>query len=328
MVIGSKFHNCNKSKNKLEQPLRFLMNSRSGFRVGLGRSRSVVRKCFFAGSVALFCAQFPTVSLAQGLPHQPWVQFGPQQAVSQGGLLRGRLTAPGQLKALGREIPVTPTGDFVLGLGRDYEGELELVFHPRHGNPQSLRLPVRQREYNIQRINGIAKKYMSPGDAALKRIRQEAALVRRTREKTLTLMGFQESFQWPLIGRITGVYGSQRIFNGEPRRPHYGIDIAAPSGTPVTAPASGEITMVHDDMYYSGGTVILDHGYGLSSTFLHLNDISVKEGDMLKAGDVIGTVGSSGRSTGAHLDWRINWFNQRIDPVSVAGPMPKSAKSQ
>lgn len=260
---------------------------------------------------------------AQGLPDQPWVRFSPQSILSQGGVLWGNLKTAGQLKALGREVPVAPTGDFVVGVGRDYEGDLTLEFHPERGEPMTLRLPVKQREYEIQRINGIAKKYMSPGEAALKRIREEAALVRQTREKQLGLMGFKEPFAWPVIGKITGVYGSQRVFNGEPRRPHYGVDIAAPAGTPVKAPASGQITMVHDDMYYSGGTVILDHGYGLSSTFLHLQDIQVKEGDLLKAGDVIGAVGSSGRSTGAHLDWRINWFDQRVDPVSVAGPMPK-----
>lgn len=296
-------------------------------RQSISTFRSTFRRIIVMGSMSLILGCSSTPGIAQGGAAQSWVQFESAGFVSQGGLLKGRLTVPGQLKALGRDVPITPAGDFVLGLGRDYKSELELVFYPANGKPQTLRLPVQQREYNIQRINGIAKKYMSPGEAALKRIREEAALVRQTREKTLTLMGFKEDFQWPLIGRITGVYGSQRVFNGEPRRPHYGIDIAAPAGTPVVAPATGEITMVHEDMYYSGGTVILDHGYGLSSTFLHLKDISVVVGDRLRAGDVIGTVGSSGRSTGAHLDWRINWFNQRIDPVSVAGPMPTASQS-
>jgi murein DD-endopeptidase MepM/ murein hydrolase activator NlpD len=261
---------------------------------------------------------------ADGQSAAPWITLL-SDTVTQGGLIRGKLNQPGRLIALGREVPVAPSGDFVLGLGRDYEGELALDFQPADGGAQQLKLPVARRDYNIQRINGIAKKYMSPGEAALKRIRQEVALVRKTRQKTLRLEGFLEPFEWPLIGRITGVYGSQRVFNGEPRRPHYGIDIAAPAGSLVKAPASGQVTMVHDDMYYSGGTVILDHGYGLSSTFLHLKEIHVAEGAVLKQGDVIGTVGSSGRSTGAHLDWRINWYDQRIDPAAVAGPMPKSA---
>jgi hypothetical protein len=286
------------------------------------RSKGVIGGIRFSAVIGVVCLM-AAVSVAETDPAGlGWVQFPAGKVISQGGLLRGKLTGAGQLKALGRQVPVSPSGDFVLGVGRDYEGELELAFHSTQGQVQVLRLPVQARDYKIQRINGIAKKYMAPSEAALQRIRQEAALVRRTREKTLLLSGFQETFQWPVIGRITGVYGSQRIFNGEPRRPHYGIDIAAPAGTVVKAPASGEITMVHEDMYYSGGTVILDHGYGLSSTFLHLAEISVKEGDLLATGDSIGTVGSSGRSTGAHLDWRINWFDQRVDPALVAGPMP------
>ena len=122
-------------------------------------------------------------------------------------------------------------------------------------------------------------------------------------------------------GIITGVYGSRRILNGQPRAPHYGIDIAAPKGTPVIAPQDGIITMV-DDLYFTGWTIIMDHGHGLSSTFLHLDQTAVEEGQTVKRGEALGTVGSSGRSTGPHLDWRINLFEKRLDPMLVAGPMP------
>ena len=129
-------------------------------------------------------------------------------------------------------------------------------------------------------------------------------------------------------GRISGVYGSQRVLNGEPRRPHFGLDIAAPTGSPVKAPADGVITLAHPDMYYSGGTVILDHGQGLSSSFLHLSRILVAEGDEVSQGQVIAEVGATGRVTGAHLDWRMNWYDQRIDPQLLVGPMPELASEK
>jgi murein DD-endopeptidase MepM/ murein hydrolase activator NlpD len=117
------------------------------------------------------------------------------------------------------------------------------------------------------------------------------------------------------------VYGSQRILNGEPRRPHFGIDIATPTGTPVKAPADGVVTMVHPDMFFSGGTLILDHGHRLSSSFLHLSKIVVKEGDEVRQGDIIAEVGATGRVTGAHLDWRMNWGKERVDPSLLVPPM-------
>ena len=134
---------------------------------------------------------------------------------------------------------------------------------------------------------------------------------------------FLSGFRWPIKGRISGVYGSQRILNGEPRRPHFGIDIAAPTGTKVGAPADGVVTMVHPDMFFSGGTMIVDHGHGLSSAFLHLSRILVEKGDRVVQGQTIAEVGSTGRSTGPHLDWRINLFDRRLDPSLLVGPMPK-----
>jgi len=242
----------------------------------------------------------------------------------QGALVHGRLVKLGMLMSVeGRALTLGPKGEFVFGIGRDHGQELNIALTEPEGQVYRYEIPIKARTYDIQRINGIAKKYMSPNEQALKRIRADATLVRQTRTNNLKRLNYLSDFSWPVVGRITGVYGSQRIFNGEPRRPHYGIDIAAPQGTPVLAPAPGQITMVHPDMYYSGGTVILDHGYGVSSTFLHLYEIKVSEGDLLRQGDVIGTVGSSGRSTGAHLDWRVNWFDQRLDPSVLAGPMPE-----
>ena len=134
---------------------------------------------------------------------------------------------------------------------------------------------------------------------------------------------YSEGFAWPAKGRISGVYGSQRVLNGEPRRPHYGLDIAAPKGTDVYAPADGLITMAHPDMYFSGGTIILDHGQGLSSTFLHLSKILVEAGTFVKQGDLIARMGMTGRASGPHLDWRMNWLDRRVDPQPLLSPMGK-----
>ena len=165
---------------------------------------------------------------------------------------------------------------------------------------------------------------VTPNPEDLARIKRDQAEVKAARSVHSALRGFLESFRWPAAGIITGVYGSRRVLNGEPRNPHYGIDIAAPAGTPVLAPASGRVTLAHPDMYYTGATLILDHGLGVSSTFLHLQDIDVGIGQTVAAGEQIGRVGSSGRSTGPHLDWRINWFDVRVDPALLVGPMPSS----
>jgi murein DD-endopeptidase MepM/ murein hydrolase activator NlpD len=161
----------------------------------------------------------------------------------------------------------------------------------------------------------------------LERIRREGRLVRQARADNDPREDFLQGFIKPLEGPITGVYGSQRVYNGVPKNPHYGLDIARPTGTVVVAPAPGIVKLVHDDMYYSGGTLVLDHGYGLSSSFIHLSGALVKEGQRVEAGDAIAKVGATGRATGPHLDWRVNWFNVRLDPALVLKFFP-AAKGQ
>ena len=174
----------------------------------------------------------------------------------------------------------------------------------------------------------------------MKRIQKEIALVKSVRKKNDPRTDFSQSFIWPVIGRISGVYGSQRVYNGtprsphygsqrilndKPRRPHYGVDIAAPTGTPVKAPADGLVSLAYDDMFYSGGTLIIDHGHGLSTTYMHLHKLLVKEGQRVKQGDVVAQVGATGRVTGPHLHWGMNGFDTRLDPALLVPPMPKNA---
>lgn len=233
----------------------------------------------------------------------------------QGSLLRGQVAAGTRVYYGDRQLKVSPDGYFILGFGRDSKAQQSLTLVDRQGKTRVEQLAVSPRRYQIQRIDGISKRLMQPNAEDLRRIRREAAATAAARAIDSDLEFFRETFIWPLKGKITGVYGSQRIFNGEPRRPHFGLDIAAPSGTPVVAPADGVVSLAHPGMFFSGRTLIIDHGHGLSSSFLHLSRILVKPGQQVRQGQQIATVGASGRVTGPHLDWRINWFDRHLDPA-------------
>jgi murein DD-endopeptidase MepM/ murein hydrolase activator NlpD len=191
------------------------------------------------------------------------------------------------------------------------------------GRLEQRRLAIQQRRYQVQRIDGLPAKMVTPPAAVIERIMRENKWIKAARQIDSPEPLFLSGWQWPAIGRISGVYGSQRILNGKPRQPHYGIDIAAPKGTSVVAPADAVVRLAESDLYYTGGTLILDHGHGLSSAFLHLATVDVRVGESVRRGQKIGTVGSTGRSTGPHLDWRINWFDRRIDPAPLVPPMPE-----
>ena len=243
--------------------------------------------------------------------------------VTQGALVIGH-TAPGTRVTFdGRPVRVSDRGIFLLGFGRDAQplARLDVVFPD--GTRELRELEVAPRKYDVQRIDGLPPKKVSPSEKDLVRIRKEIALVKKARALDDAREDFLGGFVWPVEGRISGVYGSQRILNGQPRRPHYGVDIAAPVGTLVRSPAGGVVTLTHDDMFFSGGTLIVDHGHGLSSTFIHLNKILVREGDRVRRGDPIAEVGATGRVTGPHLDWRMNLFGARLDPQLLVPPMPQ-----
>lgn len=243
--------------------------------------------------------------------------------LAQGSVVFGRTDPGASVHFADRPVRVSPEGVFVIGFGRDAESTEALVVEGPDGGRIERSLEIARRDYDIQRIDGVPPETVSPPEEAWARIREEVELVRDARQRDDPRTDFLNGFVWPVTGRITGVYGSQRVYNGEPRRPHYGIDIAAAAGTEVRAPAGGIVTVAHADMYFSGGTLLLDHGHGLSSAFLHLQSLTVDVGERVQQGDTIGTVGAGGRSTGAHLDWRINWFQRRLDPRQLVGPMPE-----
>lgn len=241
----------------------------------------------------------------------------------QGAIVVGRTDPQARVRFDGRSIRVGPQGHFVIGFDRDAPARQPLAVTLPDGRHTERELEIAQRDYNIQHIDGLQPEQVSPPPEAIERILRDVEIVKKARERDDERQDFLQKFHWPVTGRITGVYGSQRVLNGEPKRPHYGIDIAAPAGTVVRAPAAGVVTVAEPDMYYSGGTVLLDHGHGLSSAFLHLRKLDVEVGQRLEQGERLGEVGATGRSTGAHLDWRMNLFDRRLDPRFLVDPMPE-----
>ncbi len=242
------------------------------------------------------------------------------QAV-QGGLIFGKTESGSVILLDDTPVSVSEDGHFVIGFGRDESGTRELQVTSSEGEVFRKSMSVQARDYAIERVDGVPPSRVTPDPAATARIREDARMVSTARQHRDKQSYYAHGFIWPAKGRISGVYGSQRVLNGEPRRPHFGLDIAAPTGTEVHAPADGLITMTHPDLYFSGGTIILDHGQGLSSTFLHLSKILVEAGFFVKQGDLIGRIGATGRASGPHLDWRMNWLDRRVDPQPLLPPM-------
>ena len=239
----------------------------------------------------------------------------------QGGLAFGQVVPGSKVQINGHWVRVSREGEFIVGFGHDYPAEATLIVHATNGSVKSYPLEIVAREYDVQRIDGLPGKQVNPGPEVMQRIREESASIARARSVDDDRIDFKSGFIWPVRGRISGIYGSQRILNGFPRQPHFGIDIAAPTGTPVEAPAPGVVAYAKD-MYFSGGTLVVDHGQNLSSSFLHLHKILVKVGDRVVQGQPIALVGATGRVTGPHLDWRMNWHQQRLDPSLIMGEIP------
>ena len=215
-----------------------------------------------------------------------------------------------------KEVKVSKEGYFVFGIDRDRKFDLTIT-KIVNGKKDKIIKKVLKRKYNIQRIDGLEESKVTPPESVYKRIKEENNKIGEARAINSDLSFFKNQFIMPVEGIISGVYGSQRILNGKPKWPHYGIDIAAKKGTKIKSSATGVVTMAEVDLYYTGGTIIMDHGHGISTIYSHLETLNVKVGDEILQGDIIGTVGSTGRSTGPHLDFRVNWFQTRLDPMSL-----------
>ena len=215
-----------------------------------------------------------------------------------------------------KKVKVSEDGYFVFGIDRDRKFDLTIT-KIKNGKKEIITKKILKRKYNIQRIDGLEESKVTPPESVYKRIKDENNKIGKARAINSDLTFFKNQFIMPVKGIISGVYGSQRILNGKPRWPHYGIDIAAKQGTMIKSSGAGVVTMAEDDLYYTGGTIIMDHGHGISTIYSHLETVLVSVGDKINKGDIIGTVGSTGRSTGPHLDFRVNWFQTRLDPMSI-----------
>ena len=216
-----------------------------------------------------------------------------------------------------KEVRVTDDGFFAFGIGRDRKYDIVITLN-KDGNKQKIVKKVQKRKYNIQRIDGLEEKKVTPPEEVYERINKENKLIAKARAINSDLDFFRNKFIIPVDDAIiTGVYGSQRILNGKPKWPHYGLDFAQKEGTAVKAMLNGTVTLAEPDLYYTGGTLIFDHGHGISTLYMHMQKILVDKGQKVKQGDIIGTVGSTGRATGPHLDIRLNWFDTRLDPATA-----------
>jgi Membrane proteins related to metalloendopeptidases len=234
--------------------------------------------------------------------------------MSQGALVIAHAPPGTAVRVNGKPVHVGADGVFVFGAGRDEQGPLTVDVGGR-----VTRVTVTPRDWPIERVEGVPPKTVNPPPAIAARIEREQSLVVAARSRDDAREDFDHGFIWPVTGRISGRFGNQRIYNGDPKAPHSGMDIAVPEGTPVKAPAAGIVTFANPDLYLTGGTVLLDHGFGLSSNFLHLSRIDVKVGERVRQGQVIGAAGKTGRATGPHVHWGFNWFGVRLDPLLLPG---------
>ena len=292
----------------------------------LHSSASLVISCVVAiSTVASMSFAYADVELNgqnEALSSQEPVNIVLNGKFTQGALLRGQAPAGAKVTLNGETVQTNKDGKFVVGFEREAPLQQTLVVKLDNGQKWQRDITLEKREYNIQRIDGLEQKMVSPPAEVTARIKQDNINVANARSGNTDLDALFTRFEWPAKGVISGVYGSQRILNGVPKWPHYGLDIANETGTPVYAPVDGVVTMA-DDLYYSGNTLILDHGMRVFSTFLHMDTITVEVGETVKQGEQIGTIGSTGRSTGPHLDWRINLGNTRLDPQTIISGSPE-----
>jgi len=235
----------------------------------------------------------------------------------QGHFIIGKTDPSSKVKIDKKQIKVSKDGYFAFGLDRDRKYDVVITIE-KDEVKEKITKRVQKRKYNIQKIDGLEEKKVTPPEEVYERIKKENKLIAKARAIETDLDFFKDKFIIPVDDAIiTGVYGSQRILNGKPKWPHYGLDFAQEEGAPVKAMLNGTVTLAAPDLYYTGGTLIFDHGHGISTLYMHMNKVFVKKGQKVKQGDIIGSVGSTGRATGPHLDVRLNWFDIRLDPATV-----------
>ena len=272
-------------------------------------------------AATVLAACIPAARLAPARPAAGSATDAPKlelaSRAAQGSLVTGRAVPGARVSVAGREVRVAPDGTFVFGVPRDAAGALRVEVRGDGGAMRVHEVGVAPRDWPVERVDGVPPSTVAPPPAIAARIQAEQARVNAARGRDDARQDFAAAFVRPVAGRISGRFGSQRVYNGTPGAPHSGMDIAAAEGTPVRAPAGGIVTFADPALYLTGGTLLIDHGHGVSSNFLHLSRIDVRVGDRVEQGQVVAAVGATGRATGPHLHWGMNWFDVRIDPEQV-----------
>jgi hypothetical protein len=241
--------------------------------------------------------------------------------LTQGGWIRGQAPDGAISVRIGdEEVPLRPDGGFFAGIDRDAGDEILLKAKLEDGGEILQKLSVAPRDWPIEHVN-VARRTGGSSEAFRKRRAPELEAIYLARKKLTESGGWQQDFVWPVQGRISGRFGSQRIYRGEPGSYHSGMDISTgKGGTPFVAPAAGVVVLAVQNFSLEGNLLIIDHGQGLNSAFLHASRLLVKEGDEVRQGQQIGNIGSSGRATGPHLHWSIKWNDARLDPLLFVPP--------
>ncbi len=236
--------------------------------------------------------------------------------LQQGDLVRGRAPPASVISYAGRRLAQTAAGEFVFGIASNAPKNVALKIQASTCRA-SFNVAVVQRRYRTERVDGVPQNTVTPDAETAKRIALEGAMIQKARAVDSNLLFWQQPFQWPATGRISGVYGSQRILNGMPSSPHLGLDMAAATGTPVVAALAGKVSLAHSDMIMTGKMLIIDHGFGVNTIYIHMSELAVQQGQMVNAGQRIGAIGSTGRSSGPHLHFQVQWYQEKLDPALV-----------
>lgn len=268
--------------------------------------------------MAVFVAALPFATAALEL----------EGSMTQGGLVVGRIESGWRVTLDGRALRLAADGRFLIGFGRDHGPKAALTIIAPDGRETVRALAVAKRRYPIQRIEGLPPRLVTPDPETTQRINDDRAAMTAARTRDDAELRLGARFVRPAAGPISGVYGSQRVLNGEARAPHLGLDIAGPEGAPVVAAADGVIALAHDDMVLTGKTLVIDHGHGLTSTYIHLSEISAVQGARVRQGAPVGRIGKTGRATGAHLHWGVHLFDVALDPALLLSGSPDSAKQE
>ena len=246
--------------------------------------------------------------------------------MEQGSLIVGKTASGARVTFDGRDLSVSPAGYFACGLDWDRTTPARLTVQLNGTGAPDVQLitPV-AREYNVQHVNGLPQHTVTPDPTQVARIKEEHVRLAAARKTDSEHLWFAETFDWPAPGIMSGVFGSYRIDNGKPMSPHMGVDMASPEGTPIHAPTDAIVALT-DDFFLEGGFTLLDHGHGVFTHYMHQSARLVNQGDQVRRGDVIGKIGKTGRATGPHLHWGMNWFSVKLDPSrSTRTPAPPRA---